>query len=58
MKPLVPLRTRAVQSDPFYANYEAGDYVKWFVEHAACPRAGASTCCAEFGKLYAISAAT
>jgi hypothetical protein len=28
MKPLVPLRTRAVQFDPFCANYEAGDYVK------------------------------
>jgi len=35
MKPLVPLRTRAVQFDPFCANYEAGDYVKWFVEHAS-----------------------
>ena len=54
MKPLVPLRTRAVQSGPFCANYEAGHYLKWFVEHASlssCRRM-------RFGKLYAISAAT
>jgi arylsulfatase A-like enzyme len=38
MQPLVPLRAPKLfnlRSDPFErANYEAGDYVKWFVEHA------------------------
>ena len=38
MRPFVPLRTPKLfnlRSDPFErANYEAGDYVKWFVEHA------------------------
>jgi hypothetical protein len=53
MKPLVPLRTRAVQSDPFCANYEAGDYVKrrtrlFVLVPAACSE--------KFGELYAVSA--
>jgi arylsulfatase len=38
MTPFVPLRTPKLinlRSDPFErAEYEAGDYVKWFVEHA------------------------
>jgi arylsulfatase len=38
MQPFLPLRTPKLfnlRSDPFErAQYEAGDYVKWFVEHA------------------------
>jgi hypothetical protein len=38
MQPLVPLRASKLfnlRFDPFErANYEAGDYVKWFVENA------------------------
>jgi hypothetical protein len=38
MQPFLPLRTPKLfnlRSDPFErAQHEAGDYVKWFVEHA------------------------